>query len=448
MQNPDPLANFLGNLASKIKTTQEHKNIMEAVYASASAVNIKETADPFTGLMQKIGNVIAEKLPSKTDSTEPASAAHALGEKIKHALEQAKQHDVVAEDVSLAQDAAPAQDADDEPVKQLAQKIKDAIERAKSKALQPQEVAADASADENITQAEPPHSDGDATDQQITSYIDELEKIKDTGTTQQKEQANTTLQELKDYIDKTVKDYSRRILDLGGGGGSVAQQFAHGGTMDGTLNVTGNILSGGKNIADYFGTGGGGGSGDPAVNALVHTNSAFWDAAYTNLTTNSASYLLSGTEVYLGDIPTLSGNWNSNFTTTNYFSAFWNAAVDELFNFYVTQTDPGSAFISEDGNYYLIANSKLDNVNLWNQAYTQIFLLSSSWSSVYVTVLGASARWESVYSTVNANSAGWESTESTVISNSASWSSVYNTYNILSASYAAETLAIAYAVAL
>ena len=156
-------------------------------------------------------------------------------------------------------------------------------------------------------------------------------------------------------------------------------------------------------------------AGDPAVNTAVYTGSA---------------------------------NWNSSFTTTNYFSAFWNAAVDELFTFYVTQTDPGSAFISEDGNYYIIANSKLDNVDLWNTAYTQIYLLSSRWDSVYVTVLGNSARWESVYTSLNQNSSRYESTYTTTQVNSGGWSSVYNTYNSLSASYAAETLAIAYAVAL
>jgi len=37
MSQQDLLANFLGDLADKIKTAKEHKSIMEAVYASASA---------------------------------------------------------------------------------------------------------------------------------------------------------------------------------------------------------------------------------------------------------------------------------------------------------------------------------------------------------------------------------------------------------------------------
>ena len=345
MENQDLLSDFLGNVAEKIKTAKEHKSIMEAVYASASAAEtVTEQGDPFAHFLQKVGNTIASKLPVKEPIVEESKqeevpgveatqeAAVHLGNKIRQALEQAKkQPKETPVPVVPAEEEPPDEN---KPVQALAQKIKDAIEKAKTRALEQPTVPA---------QSAVPQEEQE--DNQIAGYIEELEKIKDTGTVEQQEEATTSLKELKKYIDKTVQDYARRILDLGGGGGSVAVQYAKGGTMDGTLNVTGHILSGGRNISDYFGTGGGGGgSGDPAVNTLMYNNSA---------------------------------NWISNYTNTNYFSAFWNAAVDELFTFYVTQTDPGSAFISEDGNYYIIANSKLDNVNLWNTAYTQMFLLSS-----------------------------------------------------------------------
>lgn len=497
VENQDPLSDFVGDLAEKIKLAKDHKQIMDAVKNPVVTEPVTEQSDPFVNLLQKIGNAVTAKLPVKASSdtvqAEPVTetmlpeatdeAAAILGQKIKMALEQVKIK--TSENMPVAEtddtDAEQAQaipvpggelvDTDDvveseEPIKSLGQKIKDAIEQAKNKALHP-------------TSTEHAALSHAADDDQIAGYIEELEKIKDTGTVKQQETAKTTLQEIKDYIDKTVKDYSRRILDLGGGGGSVAQQFAHGGTMDGTLNVTGHILSGGKNIANYFGSGGGG--GDPAVNTVVYTNSGNWNSTYTTVNTYSGAWstglqtiafdedtaqlsisygntislsALSGSKGTAGDpavntaVYTGSAKWNSNYTTSNYFSAFWNAAVDELFTFYVTQTDPGSAFISEDGNYYVIANSKLDNVDLWNTAYTQIYLLSSRWDSVYVTVLGNSARWESVYTSLNQNSGRYESTYTTTNRNSGNWSSTYNTYKSLSASYAAETLAIAYAVAL
>ena len=63
----------------------------------------------------------------------------------------------------------------------------------------------------------------------------------------------------KKYTDTKVnqaaeeaRNYARRILDLGGGGGSVAVQYANGGTMNGDLNVNANYLSGGVNLLDIF----------------------------------------------------------------------------------------------------------------------------------------------------------------------------------------------------
>ena len=262
MENQDHLSDFLGNLAEKIKTAKEHKNIMDAVYASASATEIvKEQEDPFVNFLQKVGDAVSSKLPKKevlidtTENIEPVTeatqqAATQLGNKIRQALEQAKKkpkkQKPIVEDTKVQPEVKvePKVEPEDEnkSAKDLAQKIRDAIEKAKNRALE-----------QPTTQLEEPKQEED---NQIASYIEELEKIKDTGTEEQKEEATTSLKELKKYIDKTVQDYARRILDLGGGGGSVAVQYAKGGTMDGTLNVNGQILSGGKDISNYFGTGG------------------------------------------------------------------------------------------------------------------------------------------------------------------------------------------------
>ena len=47
----------------------------------------------------------------------------------------------------------------------------------------------------------------------------------------------------------------KRLIEMSSGGGSVAKQFAAGGTMDGTLNVTGQYLSGGVDLLSIFGSG-------------------------------------------------------------------------------------------------------------------------------------------------------------------------------------------------
>ena len=92
------------------------------------------------------------------------------------------------------------------------------------------------------------------------------------------EAKNDILSLSKKYTDSQVKrvaedtmGYAKRILDLGGGGGSVATQYANGGTMNGNLNVNGNILSGGVNLLNVFSGGGGGGLTDRLVNGSYQT---------------------------------------------------------------------------------------------------------------------------------------------------------------------------------
>ncbi len=79
----------------------------------------------------------------------------------------------------------------------------------------------------------------------------------------------------------------KRLIEMSSGGGSVAKQFASGGTMNGTLNVTGQYLSAGVDLLTIF-TGGGG--GDNSVNTLVRSNSANWDNTYSTVQAYSANW--------------------------------------------------------------------------------------------------------------------------------------------------------------
>ena len=74
------------------------------------------------------------------------------------------------------------------------------------------------------------------------------EKIQDVELTQIKES-------LQEEISSALKGdivSLKRYVEMSSGGGSTAKQFAAGGTMDGTLDVKGNILSGGTNLIDIF----------------------------------------------------------------------------------------------------------------------------------------------------------------------------------------------------
>ena len=109
-----------------------------------------------------------------------------------------------------------------------------------------------------------------------------------------------TLKAYKDDVLKEIKDisqqYSAKVLrriEMSAGGGSIAQQFANGGTMNGNLNVTGKILSGGVDIYTLFVTGSGSGGDNIAVNTIVQTSSANWNNTYTTVNSNSAAWSLS-----------------------------------------------------------------------------------------------------------------------------------------------------------
>jgi len=95
----------------------------------------------------------------------------------------------------------------------------------------------------------------------------------------------------KSVSNRFVNEISslKRLIELSSGGGSVAMQFAAGGTMNGNLNVTGQYLSAGVDLLTIFS----GGGDDIYVNTLVRSNSANWDKAYNTSViyqSNSASY--------------------------------------------------------------------------------------------------------------------------------------------------------------
>ena len=145
----------------------------------------------------------------------------------------------------------------------------------------------------------------------LKSLLEEKKKSDEAG------KFNTTQQK---FITDTAQYWARRILDLGGGGGSVAQQFANGGTMNGNLNVTGNYLSAGIDLLNVFA-------------ASVPSN------------------------VNLGDIPLLSGNWNSTYTTVSENSAEW-ATYDYVYSNYLNLTGGSiNGSLTINGNLTALGNS-------------------------------------------------------------------------------------------
>jgi len=151
-------------------------------------------------------------------------------------------------------------------------------------------------------------------------------------------------------------------------------------------------------------------------------------SAFNVLTTNvnyisSVVHILSGSESIIGLINSLSGNWNSVYSSVLNTSANWDDAYTNLItnsSAYLSSVD--LSFLSVSGN--------------WDSVYSNVNILSSDWNSVYSSVLNTSANWDSVYSNVNILSSNWDSVYVTVNSLSGNWDSVYTTYQSESSTYA------------
>ena len=198
----------------------------------------------------------------------------------------------------------------------------------------------------------------------------------------------TIREDIKKYVDTTIstsvqdaKNYARKILDLGGGGGSVAVQYAKGGTMDGNLFVN-NLYPNNNN----------GEIGSPSNRwDRIYANQI--DSLSSNIVVELSGFFVDGDFTVNGTISAIGGNsnqWNSTYNTMQANSAGWESVESTVY-----------------------ANS-------------------AKWESNYTTTNNNSASWSSVYTTTNNNSAGWNSNYTTTNSNSALWSN----WSTVSASYA------------
>lgn len=114
------------------------------------------------------------------------------------------------------------------------------------------------------------------------------------------------------YIADTALYWARRILDLGGGGGSVAVQYANGGTMNGDLNVS-----------SVYPNNANGSLGSPSNRwDKIYANQV--DSLSSNIVIELSGFYVDGDFTVNGTISAIGGNsnqWNSTYTTVNTNSA-------------------------------------------------------------------------------------------------------------------------------
>ena len=100
----------------------------------------------------------------------------------------------------------------------------------------------------------------------------------------------------------------------------------------------------------------------------TNLNSSYWTEAYTNLVANSASYL-SGTAGNLGDIPTLSANWNNTYNNVSTSSANWNNTYNNVSTNSANWNNTYTEFSTNSATYAYPAMTMLEVTNSGSIAY-------------------------------------------------------------------------------
>ena len=212
----------------------------------------------------------------------------------------------------------------------------------------------------------------------LKDLLEERKKSDETG------KFNTSQQK---YITDTAQYWARRILDLGGGGGSVAVQYANGGTMNGDLNVNANYLSGGVNLLDIF--------------ALQP------DLDHQTLSFNESTAQLSISNGNTVSLSALSGEFTDRLVNGSYQAVLSG-------NGYLTL--PGAITFPDNTTQTTAFTGNPDSSN-WDSTYTTVKNFSASWeesadigavSERVTTIQQVTGSWQRTYTDVSTNSANWQ----------------------------------------
>ena len=221
-------------------------------------------------------------------------------------------------------------------------------------------------------------------EKEITSsknvYVDELQNAdKDlTKAAEEDSLGKTIREEVGKQVKEILSKYRNGVVAEGGGGdGNFAKEFRNGGTMDGSLNVTGQYLSGGTDLFNIFSNSGGGSQ------TLSYNNSG-------NLSISS------------GNTVTL-----SSFKVVNASNQILSANTD-LFDIFLT---------SETDSQTLSFNNTTSEISISNGNTVPLsgYVVSTINGLVTNNISPLSGNWNSVYHNVNSLSSNWNNASATAI---------------------------------
>ena len=248
-------------------------------------------------------------------------------------------------------------------------------------------------------------------------------------------EARSNVSTLKKDIEKSISEKFtnemqsiKRLIEMSSGGGSVAVQYADGGTMNGDLNVVGNILSGGVNLTDMFGSGGGGGGTGTIAGSGTASNITIWDSISsiansimvqtsdgividgdlipnTSLTYNLGSstkywsnlYLtgningditftsnITGANAHFNEITALTANFTQTIVSTTSALSIINAGTGPALYARQEGSEPIAHFIDKDGDDIVFADDGYVGIGVFNpsEKLTVVGNISASGTTV------------------------------------------------------------------
>jgi len=460
MQNP--LENFLLNLAEKIQTEKEYKEIIK----NSESVDVNK--DVFAGFIEGIANTIKENVKNEPTEEKPSEPdpldnfLSTLGEKLKNLPENKKEEEPIKQEEPVKENEPVKQE---EPVEELKPvETKPENEPIKSEENEtPDAFAGFVNNLANILKKTPEQKteqpvENEKPKEQVNDYVKVLSNNKKVKTpeiknVEKKPEENEETPDIKKFVTNFVSkeleafknDLTEKYLkkaavlsEYAGGGGSVAVQYANGGVMNGDLNVNGHILSGGRDISNFFGNGGGGGT------QTLSFNSSNADLSISGGNTVSLSALSGG-----GGSPTdrlVSGSFlvvlSSDGTTTipglltvpnlSGGAILTAAGYDDIEGFYGQSNIP----VIQNGINGTIDISNVGVVTVSNSGenYTNGIAIIGGGTRIIISV--TSPGW--VYNSNGSITFPNGSTQTTAFTgnpDSSNWDSTYTTLNANSANY-------------
>ena len=302
----DPFFNFISDLSDKIQISREHKQIMERVNSPESSADASKAS--LDSLILTIKQKIQEHVTPEPEQHDMSQS------QVLPAMEAPTSTDSLPALTSTIIEVRSEQENNFEDfvgkLKNILNKPLIAKDDSATVATVSTNTAAQQPTSKYIDALKSSQKKDKPQDPGSSAYVKELDQIK-TNVAIEKEDAKVT--EIKKLIEEYAEKYIKKAVGMmsESGGGTNAVQYANGGIMNGDLNVKANYLSGGVNLLDIFALqpdldkqtlsfndanydlsiSGGNTVNLSAINTTFNANSSKYESAYTNLVTNSATYL-------------------------------------------------------------------------------------------------------------------------------------------------------------